>query len=228
MASAAAAAMVVFPMMVAFDIFLIGELPGEEIYDCLVGRACTAAVELDSCFRKCHLCTAADAAADQDVGMQFTEHAGQSPMPFSVCADDLRRLDRTILRIVHLEESGPAKVLEYIAGLIVITYCNSHWVFLHFLCQTACSGNRFQNPSAAPKLRIIRKFYIAAADFNGLSVDQRVGNFFARISNDILGRRTRNVESGSTLRLVQPFQIHKPDSLQLIQGQTNGFFRMFG
>ena len=68
---------VVMVVVVAADIGIKVQCACQEQGNSLIGIATDTAVELNTSLAECHLCAAADAAADQNIGIQCAQNTGQ-------------------------------------------------------------------------------------------------------------------------------------------------------
>ena len=96
---------------------------------CPLTSACTAAsaLPLTPAYRAMPACAsaaAADAAADENVGLQLAEETGQSAVAAAVGGDNTQLRDLTVFHVIELKSFGVAKVLENLA--VFIGNCNSH------------------------------------------------------------------------------------------------------
>ena len=127
-AAAVIAAGVTFTMvmvvMVALDIGVEAEITGQVIGNRCVGITGTAAVELNTGLCQCHLGTAADAAADQNICVQTAQHTCQSTMTAAVGVHHLRCNDCAVLHFVDLELLGVTEMLEDLT--VSVSNCDSH------------------------------------------------------------------------------------------------------
>ena len=81
-------------VVTAHDIRIKIQLTREEGSNCLVRTAGHTAVQLNARLIECHLCTAADAAADQRVNLIGREESGERTVTADVCVDNPGRRDR--------------------------------------------------------------------------------------------------------------------------------------
>ena len=129
-AAALAAAAVVFTVMgmvIAHDVGIVGKLPCQQSGNRVIRPSGYAAVEPDPGRGQCRLGTAADSAADQNVGVQGGEHPCQRAVSAAVGADHLGSDDLSVRRIIDLKLFGVSKMLEDIS--VIVGDCNSHNLF---------------------------------------------------------------------------------------------------
>ena len=111
--------------------------------------ACHTAIQLDSCRCQCHLCTAADAAANQRVNTVFRQETCQCTVTAAVGRNNSSVLHRAVLYIVNLKCFRVSEVLKNLS--VFIRYCDSHCLspFLrqYCLCLLPCSARA--SPAAA-------------------------------------------------------------------------------
>ena len=86
-----------------------------------------AAVQLDSGSRQSSPGTAADTAADQNIGAQRVQDAGQRAVSASVGVHNLGSSHASILYVIDLKLFGVTKVLENLS--VFVSNCNSHSIF---------------------------------------------------------------------------------------------------
>jgi hypothetical protein len=82
---------------------------------CVTGHA---AEQPDAGLRQCHLCAAANAAANQNIHIQHIQNAGQSAVAAAAGVHHRSGNDLVIRHLVDLELLGVAKVLENLPVLI--------------------------------------------------------------------------------------------------------------
>ena len=101
-------------VVTAADIGVKAQLTGKESFYSFVGLAGNAAVKADIGSCQCHLCAAADAAADEDIDALAGEQARQCAVALSVGTDDFGRNDLTVFHVIYFELFTVPKVLEHI------------------------------------------------------------------------------------------------------------------
>ena len=89
-----------------------------------VSIAGNAAAQPDAGLCQCHLCTAANAAAQQHVHAVAHQKAHQCAVPLPIGGNDLGAGDAALLGGVQLELCGVAEVLEHLT--IFIRNCDLH------------------------------------------------------------------------------------------------------
>ena len=123
-------------MVVTVDVGVVGQLTGQQGLDRRVGGAGRAAVQPDAGSREGGLRAAADAAADQNVGMQLLQDACQSAVALAVGADHFAVGDLAVCHVIDLELFGAAEMLENFA--VCVGDCDSHGD--NFLSAAALQG----------------------------------------------------------------------------------------
>ena len=114
---------VVLAVMVAVDGGVVGQAAREEGVHSGVSRAGRPAVQLDAGRSQRGLGAAADAAADQHVGVQLLQDAGQRAVALAVGAHHLAVDDLAVFHIVDLELFGAAEMLEDLAAGVSDPFC---------------------------------------------------------------------------------------------------------
>ena len=136
MAAAVGTARVTFPMVVVMITPNIGvevQFACYQCFCCCISVAGNTAKQLNTTFGKCHLGTAPDTAADQNIRIQRMEKFGKRTVSLTVCVDDTTLHYLTVLNIVNLKLLGMSEMLINVA--IFVCYCNSHDIFsfIHFV-----------------------------------------------------------------------------------------------
>jgi len=111
-------------VMTATDIGVEGQDTCQVIGNRCVCIAGAAAVELNTCLCQCHLGTAADATANQNICVQGAQHTCQSTVTAAVGVDNFGSNDLVILHFVDLELLGVTEMLE--DHTVSISNCDSH------------------------------------------------------------------------------------------------------
>lgn len=126
-------------VMIALYIGIIMKVVGKVCVNCRISVAGNTAKQLNTTFGKCNLCTASDAAADQDIRMQRAENIGKRAVPLTVGVDEAAIHHLTVLNIVNLKLLGMSEILINVA--IFVCYCNSHDIFsfIHFILRLKLS-----------------------------------------------------------------------------------------
>ena len=124
--------MMMFPMMVALDVFLVLEFVRQEIFHRLVCLAAAASIESNAGFFQALLGSAADTAADDGFRSQLLEYAHQRSMALALGAAHFCFLNFSICQVIDLEGFRPAKMLENFSVFRVVRYCKFHFFFLLF------------------------------------------------------------------------------------------------
>ena len=112
-------------VMAALYIGVIVEVACQECRYCRVAVAADAAVQTDARLCQCHLCTAADAAADQHICADGRKQAHQCAVSLTVCVHDSLGYDLAVFHFIHLKLLGVSEMLEDL--LIFIGNCNFHY-----------------------------------------------------------------------------------------------------
>lgn len=120
--------MMMFPMMVALDVFLVLEFVRQEIFYRLIRLAAAATVKGDSGLFQPFLGSSADATADHGFCSKLPEHPNQRSMALSLSAADFRLLHFSVNQVIDLEIFSPAKMLENLAVFRIIGYCKFHLI----------------------------------------------------------------------------------------------------
>jgi len=126
-AAAAAFMVVMLTMVVALDVGIVHQISGNQGLHCAICVAGNAAKQPDSRCCQSHLGAAANAAANQNIGIQCCQNASQSTMTAAIGIHHLRGDDLAILHIIDLELLCVAKMLENFS--VFIGYCDSHCIF---------------------------------------------------------------------------------------------------
>ena len=137
---------VMMVMVVAFGIGIISKVPCNKALYRLVCISVDTAIELNACLGKCHLCAAANAAADQHIDIELGKKTGKCAMSASVGVDDLCRKNFIAFNGINLELLRVTEVLKNFT--ITISYCDFHlmisfrFVFSLFKDFLNCTANR--------------------------------------------------------------------------------------
>ena len=115
---------VVVIVVIAADIGVKVQSAGQEQGYCLISIPADTAVKLDAGLVQRHLGTAADTAADQNIGMTTAQQICQCAMTAAHGINDLGGNDLAVFRIIDLELGTVAKMLENITAFV--SNCNSH------------------------------------------------------------------------------------------------------
>ena len=130
-AAAVVTAAVTFAVMmvvvIALDIGVEAECACQQVSNSCVCIAAAAAVKSNTCLGQCHLCAAADTAADQHICMQGAQHTCQGAVAAAVGIYHFGCNDRAVFYFVNLELLGVTEMLEDLT--VSISYCNSHNTF---------------------------------------------------------------------------------------------------
>ena len=137
---------VMMVMVVAFGIGIISKVPCNKALYRLVSISVDTAIELNACLGKCHLCAAANAAADQHIDIELGKKTGKCAMSASVGVDDLCRKNFIAFNGINLKLLRVTEVLKNFT--IAISYCDFHlmisfrFVFSLFKDFLNCTANR--------------------------------------------------------------------------------------
>jgi len=121
---------VVMVMMVALNIGIKAQITCQEVCDRCVGIAAAATVKLNTCLSQGHLCTATDAATDQNICIQCAQNTGQGTVTAATGVDHFGCHNGAVLHFVNLELLGVTEMLEDLT--VSISNCNSHDLFTPF------------------------------------------------------------------------------------------------
>ena len=122
--AAVVAAGMAFAVVVAADIGIIIQIARQECFHSIVSVTGNAAIELDASLSQSHLCTAADATADQNINTAAKQEACQSAVTAAVGIHDLGGNNAAVFDIVDLKLLGMTKMLEN--QLVCVSNCNFH------------------------------------------------------------------------------------------------------
>ncbi len=137
---------VMMVMVVTFGIGIISKVTCNKALYRLVCISVDTAIELNACLGKCHLCAAANAAADQHIDIELGKKTGKCAMSASVGVDDLCRKNFIAFNGINLELLRVTEVLKNFT--IAISYCDFHlmisfrFVFSLFKDFLNCTANR--------------------------------------------------------------------------------------
>ena len=115
---------VMMVMVVAFGIGIISKVPCNKALYRFVCISVDTAIKLNTGLGKCHLCTAANAAADQHIYIELGKKAGECAMSASVGVDDLCRKNSIPVYGINLELLRVAEMLKNFT--ITVRYCDFH------------------------------------------------------------------------------------------------------
>ena len=137
---------VMMVMVVTFGIGIISKVPCNKALYRFVCISVDTAIELNACLGKCHLCAAANAAADQHICIELGKKPCECAMSASVGIDDLCRKNSIPVYGINLELLRVAEMLKNFT--IAISYCDFHlmisfrFVFSLFKDFLNCTANR--------------------------------------------------------------------------------------
>ena len=115
---------VMMVMVVTFGIGIISKVPCNKALYRFVCISVDPAVELNTGLGKCHLCAAANAAADQHIYIELGKKAGECAMSASVGVDDLSGKNVIPVYGINLKLLRVTEVLKNFT--IAISYCDFH------------------------------------------------------------------------------------------------------
>ena len=131
---------IVVMVMVANSIRLISQCACQQFFYSHVSRAHNAGIQLDPRFCQSHSCTAADAAANQDINTVSLQETGQSTVAAAVGENHFCANDLTFFYVVNLKTFGVSKMLEH------HSICKSNCNF-HFMSYLLCIKKQAENGS---------------------------------------------------------------------------------
>lgn len=173
MTATAVSALAVFVIVVVtVHVRVIAESACDECIDCCICIPADSTKKTDADLSECHLCTTADAAADQCIDTELHEETGERAVTTAVRIHDLCTNDFAVRYIVDLKLCGMSEVLENLS--VFIGYCNSHDLF-SFL--SACKMRDTADPD------------VSAGDVQWLSVDETGGELASCVFIDLLHGR---------------------------------------
>lgn len=115
---------VMMVMVVTFGIGIISKVPCNKALYRFVCISVDTAIELNACLCKCHLCTAANAPADQHIYIELGKKTGKCAVSASVGVDDLCRKNFIPFNGINLKLLRVAEVLKNFT--ITVSYCDFH------------------------------------------------------------------------------------------------------
>ena len=137
---------VMMVMVVTFGIGIISKVSCNKALYRLVCISVDTAIELNAGLGKCHLCTAANAAADQHIYIELGKKARKCAVSASIGVDHLSEKDFIPFNGINLELLRVTEVLKNFT--ITISYCDFHlmisfrFVFSLFKDFLNCTANR--------------------------------------------------------------------------------------
>ena len=137
---------VMMVMVVTFGIGIISKAPCNKALCRLVCISADSAIELNACLCKCHLCTAANAAADQHIYIEPGKKAGECAMSAAIGIDYLGGENFITVNGINLKLLRVAEMLKNFT--IAVSYCDFHlmisfrFVFRLFNDFLNCTANR--------------------------------------------------------------------------------------
>jgi len=212
---------------VGVEVQLVGQ---QGLYSlvCLTGNA---AVQTDVGGSQRHLCTAADAAADQNVGVQSVQHTSQRTVTAAVGVYHLGGNHLAVLDVIDLKLLGVAKMLEN--HTVFISNCNSHkrnsFRFIIHLMNLL-----FETGAAAAAVFAFAQAIVAAFDTQGPTFHKGFCQLFACCGIDLLDGGSGHLHKPAAGLLVQSFLVDQTDGFVFIDGQDHrrqillAFFRQKG
>ena len=118
---------VMMVVVIAPDIGVEGQIACQEICNRCVCITGASTVKLDTGLGQCHLCTAADAAADQNICVQRAQNTCQRTVTAAASVHHFGCDDIAVLNFVNLELLGVTKMLEDLT--VSVSNCDSHEFF---------------------------------------------------------------------------------------------------
>ena len=115
---------VMMVMVVTFGIGLISKVPCDKALYRFVCISVDTAIELNTGLGKCHLCAAANAAADQHIDIELGKKTGERTMSTSVGVDDLSGKNVIPVYGINLKLLRVTEVLKNFT--FTISYCDFH------------------------------------------------------------------------------------------------------
>jgi len=137
---------VMMVMVVAFGIGIISKVPCNKALYRLVCISVDTAIELNTGLGKCHLCAAANAAADQHIHIESGKKARKCAMSAAIGIDHLSGKNFIPVYGIKLKLLRVAEMLKNFT--IAISYCDFHlmisfrFVFSLFKDFLNCTANR--------------------------------------------------------------------------------------
>ena len=111
-------------VMIALDIGIEFQLSFQECCYCCICVTGNSTIQLNTSLGQCHLCTTANATANQHICVQCRENTGQCAMTAAVGVNNLRSNNCAVLYFVDLKLFGVAEVLEDFT--VFVGYCDFH------------------------------------------------------------------------------------------------------
>ena len=124
-AAGVAFAVMMLTVMIAFDSRIISKLARKQSLDSFVARAGNTAAQRDACLCKCHLCAAANTAADQKLRTEILEKRGKRAVSAAVGVINLCGNNISVFHFIELEFRCVAEMLEDLA--VFVCNCNFHF-----------------------------------------------------------------------------------------------------
>ena len=137
---------VMMVMVVTFGIGIISKVPCNKALYRLVSISVDTAIELNACLSKCHLRTAANAAADQHIYIELGKKARKCAVSASIGVDHLSGENFMTVNGINFELLRVTEVLKNFT--ITVSYCDFHlmisfrFVFSLFKDFLNCTANR--------------------------------------------------------------------------------------
>ena len=114
-------------VVIALHIGIKAKCASQQVGNCCICITAAAAVQCDACLCQCHLCAAANTAADQHICMQGAQHACQRAVTAAVGIHYFGCNHSTILHFIDLKLLGVTEMLEDLT--VSISNCDSHNTF---------------------------------------------------------------------------------------------------
>ena len=208
-------------MVITVNIGVVAQTSVEQCAHRSVSVTADTAVELDTRFDKCCLCTAADASANQSVHAVLHQEACQCAVTASVGINNLHVDDFAVRSFIKLELFGVAEMLENLT--VFIGNCNFHngisfTIFIGFFCvgslhpaETAAMGCLLPSANAI----------VSSGDVQRLPVDKTRCDLAPCAFVNLLHGRTGNIHLHSTLLMGLLLQVNLPNDFVLVKRQQD-------
>ena len=117
-------------VMIATNIGVVVKVICKKCFHCRICIARYTTVQLDSQRRKCHLRTASNTAADNNIDIQCMKNIGKCTVSLTVCVNNAAFFNFTLFNIINLKLLGMTEMLEDFT--VFVSYSNSHNIFSFF------------------------------------------------------------------------------------------------
>ena len=129
MSAAVISAGMLLSMMVVVVALYVGiksKRTAKQCFDCGIRRATNTAVKFDSCLCQCHLCSAADAAANKSINTERRKKSCQCSVTATIGVNHFTIYNFSAFYCVNPKLLGMTEVLKDLS--VFISYCNFHIV----------------------------------------------------------------------------------------------------